>query len=142
MTNSGKVIPQIQGPPSVQRKTVVTGVIEAHHRPLPSPDEFAGYESVLPGSAERILRMAEAQAAHRQDMERLMISANIRAERRGQWFGLIATVLVLGAVCFSVYFKQTVAAALLGFGGISGLISAFITATKKAKSEQGTAQPK
>jgi len=135
MTNhNSKIIPQQR--PTVPQKPNVTAVFQAIQGPLPEPKDFAQYEQILPGSADRIVRMAESQASHRQEMERQMIFANIRSERRGQWFGLIATTLVLGAVCFSVYFKQPLAASLLGVGGISSLISSFITATKKSKSDQ------
>jgi hypothetical protein len=32
--------------------------------PLPRPEDFAAYERVLRGAADRILKMAENQAAH------------------------------------------------------------------------------
>ncbi len=38
--------------------------------PLPSPQTLEGYENSVPGSAERILKMAESQVYHRQDMEK------------------------------------------------------------------------
>ncbi|NQS96894.1 MAG: DUF2335 domain-containing protein [candidate division Zixibacteria bacterium] len=41
----------------------------ARSAPLPPPQEFEGFERVLPGSAERILKMAEAQQSHRHHME-------------------------------------------------------------------------
>lgn len=89
-------------------------MIEARQAPLPAPDDFAQYEQILPGSAERILRMAEIQASHRQNMERQMIIANIRSERRGQWFGLIVSIVALALAGFSAYYKQPLAVAILG----------------------------
>lgn len=44
---------------------------ESYSGPLPRPDDFAQFERVHPGAADRILKMAEEQAAHRQKMERL-----------------------------------------------------------------------
>jgi uncharacterized membrane protein len=41
--------------------------------PLPHPEDLAKYEQVLPGAADRIIRMAEQQAAHRQNLERAVI---------------------------------------------------------------------
>lgn len=38
--------------------------------PLPPPEILQGYEAAFPGAAERILRMAEDQGAHRRDMEK------------------------------------------------------------------------
>jgi uncharacterized membrane protein len=37
--------------------------------PLPRPEDFEAYDRVLRGAADRILRMAEKQAAHRQDLD-------------------------------------------------------------------------
>jgi len=45
--------------------------------PIPSADELAKYENILPGSANRILEMAEKQSRHRQNMESEMLKANI-----------------------------------------------------------------
>jgi uncharacterized membrane protein len=37
-----------------------------------------GYEEVLPGAADRILRMAEDQAMHRQHLERTVVQSKRR----------------------------------------------------------------
>lgn len=37
---------------------------------FPPPQELAGYESVLPGGADRLLKMVESEQAHRQQVER------------------------------------------------------------------------
>lgn len=37
--------------------------------PIPSPEVFREYEDILPGSADRILAMAELQQAHRHSLE-------------------------------------------------------------------------
>ena len=40
-----------------------------HAGPIPSPQTMAAYEQLLPGSANRILAMAESQLAHQQTIE-------------------------------------------------------------------------
>ena len=45
--------------------------------PLPRPEDFAAYDRVLRGAADRILKMAENQATHRQAMERRALSGDI-----------------------------------------------------------------
>jgi uncharacterized membrane protein len=51
---------QILHPPTVvhQEETIISG-------PLPSPEIIAGYEKVLPGAADRIIRMAENEQSNR-----------------------------------------------------------------------------
>ncbi len=46
------------------------------------------YERVMPGSANRILAMAESQTGHRQQLETTVVTGNIESERRGQRYGL------------------------------------------------------
>jgi uncharacterized membrane protein len=52
---------------------------ERHHfqGPLPQSGDFAAYERTLPGAADRILKMAENQASHRQTLERRALSADL-----------------------------------------------------------------
>lgn len=38
---------------------------KSYSGPLPAPEDFAEYEKILPGSTDRILKMAEKQVDHR-----------------------------------------------------------------------------
>ena len=86
-------------------------VAETHIGPLPHPQTFAAYESILPGSAREILEMAKAEQKHRHDMERL--------ESRYPYFGLsTGAAALLACVTGSVYLgwhgERVVAIALVG----------------------------
>ena len=48
---------------------------------LPSAEELAKYEKVIPGGAERILEMAENQARYQQEAEQQVLAASVRTER-------------------------------------------------------------
>lgn len=63
--------------------------------PLPPPEIFAGYEKVLKGAADRILKMAERQAEHRQSLEKQELESETGVISRGQWFAFIVTILVV-----------------------------------------------
>lgn len=59
--------------PSNQKQSgiaIVESRDEFFSGPIPPPQTMAGYETALPGSADRILKMAEEQSAHRQEMEK------------------------------------------------------------------------
>lgn len=90
---------------------------EIFEGPLPHPETLAHYESICPGAADRILGMAESQARHRQDLEKLVITSNCRAQDRGPILGFI---LALGVICFGGYL-------ILQGKEISGLV-ALVTA--------------
>ena len=47
--------------------------------PLPAASEFAGYERVLPGAADRILAMAEREQAHLIEVRALRARAYVKA---------------------------------------------------------------
>ena len=54
-------------PAPIERQT---GIIQVERSaPLPTPDELQAYEEILPGAAERIFRMAEAEQSHRVNRE-------------------------------------------------------------------------
>ena len=97
-----------------QKTTTIT---KAHQGPLPPEDSFASYEQTLPGAAERIMAMTEANGEHRREMERrqleadishrdqvyetqrLSIQGSLRSDLAGQVIGgIIAIGCVIGAV--------------------------------------------
>jgi uncharacterized membrane protein len=58
------------------------------------------YNDAFPGCAERIVAMAERQAAHRQDIEKGAVRSNSLREIVGQVFGLL---IALTAILSGVY---------------------------------------
>lgn len=64
--------------------------------PLPPAEEYGKYEGFLPGSAERILSMAERQSTHRQNLETAVVHSNILNERIGIIFGFIICLMAIG----------------------------------------------
>ena len=79
----------------------VTGAILAVTRsfegPLPPPNILAGYEDVLPGSAERILLMAEQESAARRVLVASLVSADVSRARWGLWVGAFVAVVAIVA---------------------------------------------
>ncbi len=107
--------------------------------PIPPPSIIKGYEDVLPGTAERIVVMAENQARHRQDMERIMIEAEARDSLLGVLFAFILGVgcLVTSAVIvISVPDKAgAISSAMVGVTGIASIIVGFIKGTRSGSSK-------
>ena len=79
---------------------VVVAKSEFYAGPIPDPETLARYEEILPGAAERILKMAEYQSAHRRKIEDEVIKSSIENSKRGQIFGVIIalTAIILGFV--------------------------------------------
>jgi len=96
-----------------------------HIGPLPPASEFAGYDSALPGAADRILTMAEKASAHIQKSETAMINGSIKLDTRGQLFGFIITLLSLGIFTFLVYTEKTlwsIVPASFAFGNLVAVL--------------------
>lgn len=63
--------------------------------PLPPPEYLQGYENVLSGSAERILKMAEKEQEERLANNRQMVTIVSNERRRGQMFGFLLSILLI-----------------------------------------------
>ncbi|MBI4722776.1 MAG: DUF2335 domain-containing protein [Candidatus Stahlbacteria bacterium] len=101
-----------------------------HSGPLPSPEVFAGYEKVFSGAAERILVMAENQAAHRQFIEKKAISSKANSEVLGVIFAfIIAFVGIIGGI-FLIYIGKNIVGLTTFIGTLGSLIWVFIFGKK------------
>ena len=90
---------------------------EAFFGPIPPPKAMAEYEALLPGSADRILSMAEKQQEHRISLEKLAVSSDLSQNKRGQMFGFIVFLIALAA------------GILFAFKGWVPLATTFLTGT-------------
>lgn len=66
--------------------------------PLPTVSEFAGYDNVLPGAANRILTMTEERAAHHQLMETRRMNALDGTTKLIVTLGSVVMLAVVGSV--------------------------------------------
>ena len=77
--------------------------IEQYQGPLPQPSTLHEFDTIVPGAAERIIRMAEDQAKHRQELERSIIQSDIRDGRTGLFLGFIIGIVAImsGTYCIA-----------------------------------------
>ncbi len=103
---------------------------------LPRPEDFARFNEVVPGAAERILTMAEAEQRHRIDLERQIVPGNMNAGRRGQWLGAAISViaLLLAAVTAMRGAPWQVSVALVGVPVLS-VARSLVTALRNPEQE-------
>ncbi len=74
-----------------------------HSGPLPLPDILKGYEEALPGSADRILQIAEKNADSRRGIEKNETDALIKQAKYGQVFAFIFGLAGLGLAAYFAY---------------------------------------
>lgn len=120
---------------SEQVKRVIAEVISEFSGPIPPPNIIAGYEEVVPGAADRIIQMAEKQAAHRQSIEQM----EAKVEARDSLLGILfAFILGIGSIVACIVVVLTVrenagaiAGSLLGVTGIGSIVTAFLKTTRR-----------
>lgn len=136
-SGKGKSIPALKDGKGAGGKTgaMATATISAIQKtaysgPLPHPDDFAGYEKILPGSAERILAMAE-----REQESRICNNGKLLAtQKRGQWMAfLLVFFMILAAVYLAVQGHGGVSIALITSAMVS-VASVFIGRRKHRES--------
>jgi uncharacterized membrane protein len=102
----------------------------AYIGPLPPANEFAKYESALPGAADRTLSIAEKEMEHRHKNDDKIIEDSLRMSGRGQIFALIITILSLFAVGIGTFFSMPTASIAPAIIAIASLASIFLSYRK------------
>lgn len=101
--------------------------------PLPDPETLKKYEEAMPGTVDRIIKMAEEQAKHRQEIEK----AEVNTESRDSMLGILSAlfmglgILVAGTL-IAIFAKNPAAAWIGGFldlAGIATIIGTFLKET-------------
>ena len=105
--------------------------LESFEGPLPPPAVLEGYERVLPGSAERILRMAEQQAEHRRVVLTTLVEADTSRARWGLWLGAAVAVAFILATTAMVLAGQTVAGTIVATADLLGIVGVFVYGARR-----------
>lgn len=87
---------------------------ERYEGVLPHPRILKGFEDILPGATDRILKQAEQQAAHRQHLERTVIEGDARRSDAGLIVGAILTLATIAGAFSLAAIGQLTAGLSLG----------------------------
>lgn len=104
--------------------------------PIPPPDLLAKFDGIIPNGADRILKMAEAQSKHRQCIEKWAVIGGTILSHFGV---LCAACIALSALYLGyrlIMNGQVIPGAVLGGGGLTGLVAAFIYGTRSRRKER------
>lgn len=89
---------EVQPTPVAAPQTAAIGFraqLDFFSGPLPPPEVLRRYNEIFPGCAERIVGMAEAQAHHRQYLEKTVIDSNVASQKAGMRYGFILCSIAL-----------------------------------------------
>ena len=101
-------------------------IAQSFSGPLPHPEILRGYDEVVPGAAERILKMVEEQAKHRQRLERIAVEGGSKRANKGMWLGFIISVLVLALSAALIVNGYELAGTAIGSTNLVSLAAVFV----------------
>ena len=113
----------------------LTATFKSYVGPIPSPENLKQYNDLLPGTAERLISMAERQSAHRIELEKKVISRQLEESTRGQYFGLIVALCFLAASYSLGMNGHDGLAGVLGGTTLVSLVAVFVIGKKKQRED-------
>ena len=99
--------------------------------PIPPPDIMEQYEKTLPGSADRIIKMAENQSEHRQSLEKQRLSFSNREVHLGQIFGFLIGAIAIVTGGYIALSGSQISGGVMGTSVVIGLVSVFVIGSKR-----------
>lgn len=108
---------------------------ESYSGPIPSPRALQEYEGILPGSVDRILKMAESQQEHRMQMENKAISEQLSFNKRGQILGFVIFLIGIGVAILFAYWDMKNFAGIFLTVTMGTLISIFVLGKRDSKKD-------
>jgi len=130
----------------IQRtQTAILASQEYWEGPLPPPAVLRQYNETMPGAMERILTMAEREAAARHNYDATQLSnetlkievdrddgkAYRREIRLGQIFAFIMVIFGITMTVVCAYLKEPLIAGILGGGTLANVVYAMLNAKGK-----------
>lgn len=103
--------------------------------PLPDPTELAVYNQIIPNGADRIMKMAEDQLAHRMSLEKTVVHSQQKQSFCGQIFGLIVGLSGLGLSTFAAVHGQPLFGSIIGGTTLVSLVSVFVYARREQEKD-------
>lgn len=124
---------QLEGLPENARAVLISQTVSRHRGPLPKVDDFAGYEDVCPGAADRILAMAEKEQDRRLNHDDRAQSYFFRDRLIGYIAGFTLLLILIFAAIYCIYIGQPKWALLFMGTGALAVVARFLPGTFSKK---------
>jgi uncharacterized membrane protein len=109
--------------------------------PLPPPSILAEYNGIDPELVNRIVSMAENQAAHRRSTEAELVTGSIFTQRMGMVCGVIVAMSVLIAATVMVCMNHPWPGSILGTGDLVAIVSVFVYGNRQRSNRARLSAP-
>ncbi|WP_278925353.1 DUF2335 domain-containing protein [Staphylococcus auricularis] len=119
--------------PDLIRDIIASEVSLTKSGPLPDPKDFEEYEEVLPGSADRIVKMAEKNQSHRIEIEKQEQEKYYESNNTITIKGIVSSTIIsvsgiMGSVVLGIFGNEW-AAGLIGTLSLGNIVVNMINST-------------
>jgi uncharacterized membrane protein len=125
--------------PASQVKAFLAQIEISRHQfsgPLPPPEILKEYNDILPGLADRVMKMAEKQSTHRQKIEDRVIGSDAYRANAGLWIGAGVAVLSILAGAYLVAIDHDWAGVGIGTTVVVALVGVFVYGSISRRQER------
>jgi uncharacterized membrane protein len=129
-------LPVLQDPKQREILIQIAAQLNTFVGALPHPEILERYERLIPVSAERLLKMTEAQSAHRIQIERIVVTQDTARSKQGLIAGTIVTLGLEVISALLVLKGNGLAGAGLGGFAIAALAGVFVYGTRSRREER------
>lgn len=104
--------------------------------PLPPPQILHEYDEIVQGSAERIICIFENQVKHRQELEKKVITSDIRQSYFGSILGFIIALSAIVSGTFLAYIGQPTEGIAAIISALAGIIGVYAWGSHQRRKER------
>lgn len=122
--------------PVSERNQSLNIVSASWRAPIPPPDMLRQYDDVVPGSAERILRVWEEQSDHRIQVERIFAIGDSKRAYLGIACAFTLSLLMIAIAAYAVALGNPWAGVAVIGADIAALAGVFIYGTNSRRRER------
>ena len=116
-----------------QIKTLETTITQTVESPYPPASELEGYERTLPGAADRIFSLVEAESLHRRELEKKALEKESRDSLIGFAAAFVVAMTATIGGGFLVYSDYPIAGSIFGLSGVASIVGAFLKTPNKTQ---------
>ena len=120
----------------VQQTTSLAKIESSFKGPLPPPQVLDHYDKIVPGSAEKIISMWEQQVKHRQELEKKVITSDIRQSYFGAILGFVIAIATICAGTFLAYNGRPTEGLAAIISALVGLVGVYAWGSYQRRKER------
>lgn len=130
------ILELIEEAPEEEKDKIIEMAFKTHYSgPIPPPELLKEFDNIIPNGADRILKLAENQSSHRQEVEKSIVNAKNRDSFLGVLFaGIMGIIGLLGGI-FLIYQGHSVVGSLFSGGTLVSLVGVYLRGTKNDLSD-------